>query len=125
MSDQVQNQPQGQPQQGGKSPADRLIDLLGFDPTKQPTLGPKNGDLFKEALAEILKERNDKARAKATELFRKAITLSEDRKKARQAFNKADQTFEKELGKVLSQIQSLVSGAEIAPEAEEATAPAA
>lgn len=99
---------------GGQKPSasDKLTELLGFDPTKRPTLGPKGGALFTEALADIVKEREEKAKTQATELFRKAITLSDERKKARAQFNQADAKFEKELGKVLSQIQALVSGNE-------------
>jgi hypothetical protein len=103
---------------GGNKPsaADKLTELLGFDPVKRPTLGPKGGKLFAEALAEITKERDEKAKAQAAELFRKAIALSEERNKSKKAFQQADQKFEKELGKVLNQIQGLVNGVEPQPE---------
>lgn len=110
----------GQNGNGGKPTAsDRLTALLGFDPTKRPQLGPKGGRLFTEALADIVKERDEKAKVQATELFRKAIQLSDERKKARAQFNQADQKFEKELGKVLSQVESLVNGTEQQPEQPE------
>jgi hypothetical protein len=106
---------------GNKNASDRLSELLGFDPTKRPTLGPKGGTLFTEALADIVKEREEKAKVQATELFRKAIGLSEERNKARRAFSQADAKFEKELGKVLNEINGLVSGREPEPaEAESA-----
>lgn len=106
---------------GGNKPsaAEKLTELLGFDPNKRPSLGQKGGKLFTEALADIVKERDEKAKAAATELFRKAIQLSDERNKARKAFQQADQKFEKELGKVLNQIQSLVNGTEPQPENNE------
>ncbi len=120
MADGQQNG--GKPQDGNnpKNASDKLVDLLGFDPTKRTTIS-KGSKLFTEALAEITKERDEKAKGQATELFRKAIALSDERKKARQAFNSADAKFEKELGKVLNQINSLVSGKEPEPDGEQIT----
>ena len=97
---------------GGQSASDKLNAMLGFDPTKRATLGPVGSDLFKDALSDIVKERQEKAKALATELFRKAITLQEERKKAHRAFQQADHKFEKELGKVLNEIQGLAGGKE-------------
>lgn len=108
--------PNGNNNGGKPSNAEKLTELLGFDPTKRPTVGGKGSKLFAEALAEITKERDEKAKQQAAELFRKAIGLVEERNKARKAFQQADQKFEKELGKVMNQIQGVVNGSEPTPE---------
>jgi len=104
--------------------AEKLEGLLGFDPAKRGTL-----ELFKEVVQEISKERTDKAKAQdeaarwlnrqaAKEHLTKAISLREGMVKAEKDFNKEKQKFEKELGKVMNQIQGILPGKEPQEEGE-------
>lgn len=95
--------------------AEKLEGLLGFDPTKRGTL---TQELFKEVVQEISKERTDKAKAQAKEHLTKAIQLREGMVKAEKDFNKEKQKFEKELGKVMNQIQGILTGKEPQEEVE-------
>lgn len=89
--------------------SNKLEGLLGFDPTKRETL---TQELFKEVVQEISKERTDKAKAQAKEHLTKAIQLREGMVKARRDFDREDKKFEKELGKVMNQIQGVLTGQE-------------
>lgn len=85
----------------------KLQELLGFDPTKRGTL---SANLFSEVVKEIADERHKEAKARAKEHLVKAIQLREQMAKARKDFDAQDKKFEKELGRVLSQIQGILSG---------------
>ena len=99
--------------------SDRLVDLLGFDPAKKPTIGDKTSKLFQDTLKELTEEREKKAKEEAKTLMQKAMQLQEERAKARKQFQGADQKFEKELGKILNQINSMLTGKEPEPDQEE------
>lgn len=90
-----------------KTSADRLQDLLGFDAAKKGTL---TSELFSEVVKEIQEERSKEAKVRAKEHLLKAMGLREQMDKAKKDFDSQYKKFEKELGKILNQIQSILSG---------------
>jgi hypothetical protein len=87
--------------------SEKLASLLEFDAAKRPTL---TQELFGEVVKEIKEERAKDAKAKAKEQLVKAMQLREQMSKAEKDFNGQKQKMEKELGKVLNQIQGILSG---------------
>jgi NTP pyrophosphatase (non-canonical NTP hydrolase) len=80
---------------------DRLRNMVSFDPTKQPKCST---DLFQEIVGEIQKERNEKAREKASGLLRRALEVAEGMAKLDREYNANKAKFDKELGKLLNQL---------------------
>ena len=99
---------------------DKLVNRLGFDPSKKPKIA---GEMFSEVLAGLKKERMEKAREKATELLRKAISLKEERDKLEKEFVGKINKFDKELGSLLGQISNMVES-EAQPTLTESDQPA-
>ena len=93
--------------------AGRLEDLIGFDASKPSNL---TNDLFQEVLSDIKKERFDTAKKAAREQLVKAVELREKMVKIEREFNGQKAKFEKELGKLLSRLESSLGGREPAPE---------
>lgn len=118
--DEQQNRPP-RPEQGDRpdnSPFGKLKAQLGFDPTKPARLSQL---LMGEVIADLRKGKIEDAKKKATELLTKAIDLSEKKAQADRAYRKAGQAFDKELGKVIQQINSILEGAtELPDEADDA-----
>lgn len=105
-----------QPQRDN-SPFGKLKTQLGFDPTRPAKLSQV---LMAEVIADLRKGKIEEAKKKATELLTKAIDLSEKKAQADRAYRKAGQAFDKELGKVIQQINSVLEGAtELPDEADE------
>ena len=100
---------------------DTLTTLLGFDPGKSPS---PTAALMQEVMAEVKKERDDKAKMRAKELLTKAITLREEFAKADRAYNDAKGKFQKEIGKILSTIEKHVKGEDVGGEEPPPEAPA-
>ena len=91
------------------SNTDKLTSLIGFDPAKEARTAPT---AYQEVLAEITRERQDKAKAKTKEILLKAMDLRQKNANTVREFNKQQEAFEKELKKLLSQLQqSLTEGA--------------
>jgi DNA replication protein DnaD len=88
---------------------ERLQEMLGFDPVGKAGL---TQDLFSEVVKEIQEERTKEAKAKAKEYLIKAMQLREQMEKAKRDFDTQYKKFEKELGKVLNQIQGILTGKE-------------
>ncbi len=89
------------------TPAGRLESIVGFDAAKPFRLG---SEAFAEVLKELTKERADVAKGKAKELLSKALSLRESAAKAEREFLAAKKKFDKELGKLVAGIQSIVDG---------------
>jgi negative regulator of genetic competence, sporulation and motility len=103
------------------SPTERLVGLAGDDVLKRPKV---TEEIFKEVMSEIRKERSDKAKAKARELIVKALDLQEQMEKAEKEFRSQKAKFEKELGKILNQLENdLNQAAGGQPPAQEEEAP--
>ena len=99
-----------------------LCTRLGFAPARQPT---GDGKVLASVIEEIQKERETKVRGQLKELMVKAMDVRTTIDKARKAFDGESRKYEKELGKILNEIDRLASG-KPAPEAtEEEPAPAA
>lgn len=100
----------------------RLSKLAGFDVAKKPKV---TDDIMKEVMGEIQEQREEKAKEKARGLITKALELHEEMVKAESEFKRQKAKFEKELGKVLNQLENdlrQASGqAPVEEEPEEAT----
>ena len=85
-------------------------------------LGPAaaQAGVLQSAIAEVAKEDAEARKAKAKELIRKAIGFSKQMDRAKRDFNAQVAKFDKELGKVLRQINAMADGKE--PTEEEAVA---
>lgn len=86
---------------------DRLTAMFGFDPAKEMAAG---NDVLKEALKEIGEERSKNAKTKAKEQLLKAIELRQQMAAKKREFENQYKKFEKELGKVLGQLDAMASG---------------
>lgn len=101
-----------------KDNAAKLADILGFDAAKHPSV---TQETLQEALTEILDLRKVEAIRKAKEVLTKAIDLRRQMAQAEREFTKNQKKFDKELGKLISQLERSVSpqpGDEDEPEEE-------
>jgi hypothetical protein len=94
---------------------ERLKNLVGFDPVRQPRL---TNEIFREVMEEINATRAEKARSRARELLEKAFLLREQMAKARSDFERQEAKFDKELGKILSRLESEIHGSNSPAEEE-------
>lgn len=78
------------------------------------------GEVLKDALAEIASEDRESRKTKAKELLRKAIELDGQMKKARADFAKQSAKWDKELGGLLRRIEAMKDGREPEQEVEPA-----
>lgn len=96
----------------------KVIDTLGFDPTKR---NPLTNDIMNEVKAELLAQKAAEAKVKATEVVKALLELVKKRTDAQRQFQKADAAFEKEMNGLLGQLNVQTGGAQ--PPADD-TAPA-
>ena len=94
-----------------KTPAERLQDLVGFDPTKKPGM---TESVLKSVLEEVNAERDKQAKEKARELIKQALEVREQMVKAERDFAAAKSKFDKELGKLLNRLEGGSSDTEAA-----------
>lgn len=97
------------------SNSERLEKLCGFNPVKKPNA---TEELFQEVVSGLRKEREEKAKASAKEQLIKAIELQEKMYKVKKEFDNQTAKFEKELGKLLSRLESGLNGKPVNEEAE-------
>lgn len=90
-----------------KTNADRLQELLTFDAAKKQNL---TQELMSEVVKEITEERVKEAKSRAKEQLVKAMQLREQMAKAKRDFDNQHQKMEKELGKIMNQIQGILTG---------------
>lgn len=93
-----------------QSPAAKLTTLLGFNAARKSL--PVTQEIFKEVLSEVTDERRKAAKGQVKELLTKAMDLHSQAAVAEKKFNQEKAKFEKELGKLINQIQSLIAGKE-------------
>jgi vacuolar-type H+-ATPase subunit I/STV1 len=98
------NQPSQKP---GNANAEKLQKMLGFDPDKKTNI---TQDALSEAVKEINEERIKEVKARAKELLIKAMQLREQKVKLDREYNQQSGKFDKELGKILKQIEGALSG---------------
>lgn len=87
--------------------ADRLSNLLGFDPAKNVSPG---NEVLQEALKEINEERAKASKVAAKELLLKAIDVRTQWAGKKREFEALDKKFEKELGKLMNKLDALSKG---------------
>ena len=85
----------------------RLTALAGFDPAKQPTT---TKEIFAEVVADIHKERAERAKVAAREQLLKAFELREKMSKVEREFLSQKAKFDKELGKMLNRLEASLQG---------------
>lgn len=90
------------------SPAERLSEMLGFDPSKK---NPSSG-VFAEAMKEYNEERNKELKSLVKEKLAKAVELHKTLVTKRNELEGLMKKVEKELGKVLGQLEAMSKGAE-------------
>ena len=99
------------------SPTNRLLELLnGDDPGKRPS---PTQEVFKQVLEEYQKSRFELAKESAAALFKKAVELREKMFKLKRESEAQFSKFDKELGKIMNQIESNIRQA--VPEAPQET----
>jgi hypothetical protein len=85
----------------------RLVELIQFDPAKPASL---TQDLLSEVVKDLSDERLKAAKTQAREWIAKAIDLRTQMHKAQREFNSQMAKFEKELGKILNQVEGMLRG---------------
>lgn len=103
--------------QDQKTNSDKLFDILKFDASKKGS--SITNDVFQEVVKEITDERMKEAKVKAKEHLLKAMQLREQMERARKDFDALYKKSEKELGKVLNQVESMLSGKPVEEEQQE------
>jgi hypothetical protein len=86
-----------------KSPDQKLIDLLDFDPTKG---GARTPDLLSKVMGNYRKKKEEENEEKATELIIKAVGILEKRAEAEAAYKKSMGKSGGELTKLIEQIEA-------------------
>jgi CRISPR/Cas system CSM-associated protein Csm2 small subunit len=104
-----------------KTNSDKLQELLTFDAAKKHNL---TQELMSEVVKEITEERVKEAKTRAKEQLVKAMQLREQMAKAKRDFDNQYQKMEKELGKIMNQIQGILTGKNPDPEEAKEEAPA-
>ncbi len=110
-----ENQTEQKNQGSGNANVDRLTRILGYDPSK----GSSVAGAFADALKEIDEERAKETKAKAKDFLVKAIELRRKMAETKRQFASQEKKFDKELGKLLNNIESLSAGREPQPETEQ------
>jgi hypothetical protein len=85
----------------------KLTEMLGFDPGKKDQI---TADMFKEVTAEIQAEKNKLLREKAKVQLIRAIEMREQKEKTDREYSAASKKWDKEMGKILSGIESMLTG---------------
>lgn len=84
----------------------RVTELLTFDPTKENL----SKDVLSEALKEITEERITKLKSKGKEQLHKAIELVTKMNKLKKDFDTEYAKCDKELGKIVRQVEAAMQG---------------
>lgn len=80
---------------------ERLNEMLGFDASKKEGI---SNSVFKNALSKIENERKMEAELRAEDLLRKALELVDQATKIDREYQKSKQKVDKELGRILGQL---------------------
>lgn len=99
-----------------KGSAERLQEMLGFDAARKGSL---TQEVLGEALKEIKEEKAKEGKVRAKEQLLKAMQIREQMDKAAKEFNKQQQKMDKELCKILNQIEGNLKGQPVCEEDEE------
>jgi hypothetical protein len=85
----------------------RLSDMLGFDPGKKDQI---TSEAFKEVVAEIQAERQKAVKEKAKTQLLKAMEIRDQKSKMDKEYANASKKWDKEMGNLLKQIESMLTG---------------
>lgn len=97
--------------------AEKLVNILGFDPRSQNL----DNSIMEEALKEIREERVTALKGRAKSLLQEAMKLVEEKKKADNVYNEQSRKFDKNLGKLMGRINAMANGKEPPKEEDEAS----
>lgn len=87
--------------------AEKLNEILGFDPSKSDNI---TKDAFIDVVKELQIEKMHAVKVKAKELLKKAMELKVNKDKADKEYKKQSDKFEKELGTLLRNISNMTNG---------------
>lgn len=87
--------------------ASKLVDLLGFDPTKNGI----TAEIFKEAVDDVEKERREALKAKAAALVKETVQGLEDLRKLQNEFNGKSKAIEKKLQESFKKASNILKAA--------------
>ena len=85
----------------------KLTDLLGFDPGKKDQI---TSGAFREVVAEIQAERQKAIKEKAKIQLIRAMEMRDQKDKTDREYASASKKWDKEMGKVLSGIEAMLTG---------------
>lgn len=98
------------------SPSERLLNLTGGnDLTKHPSV---TQEVLREVLTELQDKQREQAKEKAHQLLAQCVELQKKKNQAEREFQAAQKKFDKELGKLLSQLERSLGGQPEQPEQE-------
>lgn len=89
------------------TPVMQLEAILGFNPAKEPGVSKSAID---DVVAELAKERSEKAKQVAKGFITQAIGLAQQRAKVVREFNKQVEQFDKEIQKIMNRLRAAVDG---------------
>jgi hypothetical protein len=94
----------------------KLNDLLGFDAGKKDQI---TSDAFKEVVAEIQAERQKVIKEKAKAQLIRAIEMRDQKEKTDREYAAQSKKWDKEMGKLLRGIESMLTGKPVEEDKEE------
>ncbi len=87
--------------------ADKLVDMLKFDPSKSGSVAP---DVFQDALKEITEERNAKIKEEVKAQLKEAMDIQASMAKADREYASTRKKQDKALGKLINRLQARLAG---------------
>jgi hypothetical protein len=90
--------------------AQRLEAIFAKDGGEFPKKGKFGGVMLAEVLGDIRKERTEQAKVQAKDLILKALSLQDQGAKLDAEYEKTRKSRDKELGKLLNQIENMLNG---------------
>jgi hypothetical protein len=93
----------------------RLSEVLGFDPGKKDQI---TAEAFKEVIAELQAERQKSVKEKAKVHLLRLMELRDQKSKMDRDYTNASKKWDKETGKMLKQIESMLSGKPVEEEGD-------
>ncbi len=103
------------PAAGVNSHIAKLKDMLGFDPGKKDQI---TSEAFKEVVQEIQAERQKAIKEKAKTQLVRAMEMRDQKEKMDREYASASKKWDKEMGKVLKGIESMLTGKPVEDEEE-------
>jgi hypothetical protein len=96
-------------------PSESLEQRLGFNPNRRQ---PITQDVLTKVLSKVREKRLAEAETRAEGIVTQVLDLVEKHEKTKREFLKADEAFEKTVGKLLAQLNAGLSGQPVPEETE-------